>query len=213
MKSLFLFALCCVSIMHSQMSEPNKDVKKLLNSGRNHIISLAIKELKRQEQTTISKEDFHFISVKASNQRVLVQFGYNVIYLPKNTAYYSDIIVELPSGIITKNIESNDTAYSSFYLPTHKDLKIINEILNPDSTNIDVFKKGIVYPLTTIKEMENSYLVVFSSRDPYLGGVFSEEEIDKKTGEVISSINGHYEPAPILPDDDKHKEEFIEITN
>jgi len=107
MKLILLFTLCFCYIMYPQTMESNKQVKQLIEQGRNHIIELAINELKERENSTVKKEDFHFILVKASDKRILVQFGYNVIYLPKNTSYYSDIIVELPSKNVSKSSESN----------------------------------------------------------------------------------------------------------
>ncbi|MBW1295033.1 hypothetical protein [Aquimarina litoralis] len=199
--------------MYSQNINPTEEIKQLIASGKNHIIVLALDQLKKKENISFQEKDFHFVLVKASDKRILVQFGYNVMYLPKNTSYYSDIIVELPSGSISKSSKSNDETNTTYYYPNKADLQTIHSIMNPDGIKKDIFNIGIPNPPTIIKETENSYLVYFSSREPYLGGVFSEEEIDKKTGEIISFINGHYEPIPILPDDTVHQEKFIEITN
>ncbi len=191
--------------------KPNEEVKKLIELGRDHIIELAIDHLQKDITTKITKDDFHFITVKASNKRVLVNFGYNVIYLPKNTSYYSDFIVELPSRSVSKSIESNEGSNTTFYHPTQEHLAVINFIKNPNGNSIDVFNKGIPYSPMFIYEEEKHYLVEFSSRDPYLGGVYSTEEIHKETGKILSSLSGHYEPAPIIHDSNDKQEIFVEI--
>ncbi|AXT58391.1 hypothetical protein J8L88_19715 [Aquimarina sp. MMG015] len=213
MKSVLLLILLSIQVTYSQNAKPNKEVERLVKLGREHIIESALKEINESEVPKIKKDDFHFITVKASDQRILVEFGYNVLYLPKNTSYYSSIIVELPSKNVSKSSESNGSQNTAFYNPTAEHLRVINLILNPNGKNSDIFHKGTPYSPTIIYEEEKHYKVDFSSRDPYLGGSFSSEEIDKETGEILSTISGHYEPAPIFPEDTIDQEEFTEIKN
>ncbi|MFD2564631.1 hypothetical protein [Aquimarina rubra] len=197
--------------------KPNEEVKKLIELGRDHIIELALDKLNEQEVSEILKEDFHFITVKASHKRVQVDFGYNVMYLPKNASYYSGILVEFPSLFVSKSSVSNDGENTTFYQPTSEHLKVINFLMNPNGTRTDIFNKGKRWSPTIIYEKEKHYLVDFSARDPYLGGGFSEEEIDKETGEVLSTLSGHYArmPEDMLPTnllgEKIEREEFIEI--
>ncbi len=200
-----------MQMTYSQNTKPNQEVKRLIELGRDHIIDLALKKIKEQETSHVKKDDFHFIKVKASDQRILVELGYNVLYLPKNTSHYSGILVEFPSKFVSKSSVSNDGENTTFYQPTSEHLRVINFLMNPNGTNTDIFHKGIMYPPTIIYEKEKLYLVEFSSRDPYLGGSFSTEEVDKETGEILSTISGHYAPAPRIPGETE--EEFIEIKN
>jgi len=211
MKFVFLLILFCIKMTYSQNTSSNEEVQRLLALGRDHIVTLALKKLQQEVKSNIHIDDFHFITVKASDQRILVNFGYNVLYLPKNSSYYSDVLVEFPSKNVSKSIVSNDSKTTTFYKPTSEHLKIINFLMNPNETNTDIFHKGIRYSPTIIYEEEKHYLVDFSSRDPYQGGSFSKEEIDKKTREVLSSLHGHYAPVPIFPGDTIDQEKFIEI--
>ncbi|SEM17467.1 hypothetical protein SAMN04487910_4321 [Aquimarina amphilecti] len=211
MKLVLFLILLSIQMTYSQNMKPNEEVKRLVELGKDYIIKQALKKLNELETSKIKKEDFHFITIKASDQRILIEFGYNVLYLPKNSSYYSDILVELPSRNASKGTVSNGSANTTFYKPTSEHLKVINFLLNPNKTNTDIFNKGIRYSQTIIYEEEQQYVVDFSSRDPYEGGSFSKEEIDKETGEVLSTISGHYEPAPIFPEDAIDQEKFIEI--
>ncbi|WP_405207810.1 hypothetical protein [Aquimarina sp. LLG6339-5] len=213
MKSVLLLILLSIQVTYSQNAKPNKEVKRLVKLGREYIIESALKEINESEVPKIKKDDFHFITVKASDQRILVEFGYNVLYLPKNTSYYSSIIVELPSKNVSKSSESNGSQNTTFYNPTAEHLRVINLILNPNGNNSDIFHKGTPYSPTIIYEEEKHYKVDFSSRDPYLGGSFSTEEIDKETGEILSTLSGHYAPVPDIPGITENKEVFIEIIN
>ncbi len=198
-----------MQMTYSQNTKPNQEVKRLIELGRDHIIDLALKKIKEQETSDVKKDDFHFIKVKANDQRILVELGYNVLYLPKNASYYSGILVEFPSKLVSKSSVSNDGENTTFYQPTPEHLRVINFLMNPNGTNTDVFHKGMMYPPTIIYEKEKFYLVEFSSRDPYLGGSFSTEEVDKETGEILSTMSGHYAPVPKIPGETE--EEFIEI--
>ncbi|WP_298548322.1 hypothetical protein [uncultured Aquimarina sp.] len=209
MKSILLLITLCMQMTYSQNTKPNQEVKRLIELGRDHIIDLALKKIKEQETSDVKKDDFHFIKVKANDQSILVELGYNVLYLPKNASYYSSILVEFPSKLVSKSSVSNDGENTTFYQPTSEHLRVINFLMNPNGTNTDVFHKGMMYPPTIIYEKEKFYLVEFSSRDPYLGGSFSTEEVDKETGEILSTMSGHYAPAPKIPGETE--EEFIEI--
>jgi len=211
MKFVFLLILLCAKMTYSQNTNSNEEVQRLLVLGRDHIITIALKKLQQEVNSNINIDDFHFIIVKASDQRILVNFGYNVLYLPKNSSYYSDILVELPSKKVSKSVASNDSNNTIFYKPTSEHLKIINFLMNPNETNTDIFHKGVPYSTTTIYEEDKHYLVDFSSRNPYQGGSFSKEEIDKKTRKVISILHGHYAPAPVFPEDTINQKKFIEI--
>ncbi len=200
-----------MQMTYSQNTKPNQEVKRLIELGRDHIIDLALKKIKEQETSDVKKDDFHFITVKASDQKILVELGYNILYLPKNSSYYSGILVEFPSKSVSKSSVSNDGENTTFYQPTSEHLKVINFLMNPNGTNTDIFHKGIRYSPTIIYEKEKNYLVDFSARDPYLGGGFSKEEIDKETGEVLSTLSGHYAPVPEIPGLTKEEEAFIEI--
>ncbi|MHA7060024.1 hypothetical protein ACWGOQ_0022545 [Aquimarina sp. M1] len=213
MKTSLLLIIVCIQMTYSQNTKPNEPVKKLIELGRDRIIALALDKLNEQETSKINKDDFHFVTVNASHKRLLVEFGYNVMYLPKNSSYYSGIVVEFPSNIVSKSIVSNDSKSTTFYEPTSEHLKIIHFIKNPNGTNPDVFNLGKRYAPTIIYEKDAHYLVDFSARDPYLGGGFSKVEIDKETGEVLSSMSGHYARAPIFPEDLEDQEKFIEINN
>ncbi|WP_298319989.1 hypothetical protein [uncultured Aquimarina sp.] len=219
MKSILLLITLCMQMTYSQNTKPNQEVKRLIELGRDHIIDLALKKIKEQEIEDIKKDDFHFIKVKASDQRILVELGYNVLYLPKNTSYYSGISVEFPSKFVSKSSVNNDGENTTFYRPTSEYLKVINFIMNPDGTRTDIFNKGKRWSPTIIYEKEKHYLVDFSARDPEFGGGFSKEEIDKETGEVLSTLSGHYArmSEDMFPRDlsgEKiEREEFIEISN
>ncbi|WP_378183410.1 hypothetical protein [Aquimarina sp. SS2-1] len=219
MKTSLLLILLSIQMTNSQAMKPNEEVTQLIEKGRDHIIELALDQARKNLASNMNKDDFHFITVKASHKRVLIDFGYNVMYLPKNTSYYSGILVEFPSKYVSKSIESNEGGNTTFYRPTSEHLGVINFIKNPNGTNTDIFNKGKRWSPTIIYEKEKHYLVDFSARDPELGGGFSKEEIDKETGEVLSTLSGHYAriPEDIMPlsltGEKIEKEEFIEIRN
>ncbi|MDH7444934.1 hypothetical protein [Aquimarina sp. 2201CG14-23] len=215
MKSIVLLLLLFTHMTYSQHTDQQKEVQKLVALGRAHIISVALDQIQEDAGHTITKDDFHFITVKASDKRILVNFGYNVMYLPKNSSYYSDFVVELPSKSVSMTSESNESDHTVFYRPTSVHLSVINFIMDSDGrTSRDIFNRGVRFSPTFIYEKEKHYLVDFSARDPYLGGGFSKEEIDKETGEVLSTLSGHYAAAPKIPSiASEEEEEFEEITN
>ncbi|KAA1243849.1 hypothetical protein [Aquimarina sp. RZ0] len=87
------------------------------------------------------------------------------------------------------NSTSNGGEESTFYQITPENLKTIKSLLNSNNNNWDILKKGFESPVvTTIYEKEDHYLVDTSSRDPYKGGGFSQEEIHKETREILSTL-------------------------
>ncbi len=216
MKYIFIVILISFKMTYSQNKNPNQEVQKLIDLGKAKIIELAFSQIKKQD-ADISKDDFHFISVKASNRRIIVNFGYNLIYLPINSSYYSDIKVELPSNRVSKDIISNESNNSNYYRPTIEHINGINKALNQEDKKTDVYHKGKSWSVTIIYEKEDRFLINSSAREPHRGGGYSKEEVDKKTGEVLSSLMGQYATMPeILPRRGLNgelieREEFINI--
>ncbi|WP_024768920.1 hypothetical protein [Aquimarina macrocephali] len=198
--------------MSSQSTSLEKEILKLRKLGKDHIIQLALKELQSTSKPEITEDNFHFIQVMASNKRIKVHFGYNVIYFPKNSSYNTDIIVEFPSKLISINSDNNEGKNTAFYHPTSEHMDVINFILNRNDTNNDVFNKGNKSSVViSIYEKENHYLVYTTSRNPDQGGIEYIEEIHKETGEILSTLSGHYDPAPETPN--LEEEKLIEIDN
>ncbi|MDY8138531.1 hypothetical protein [Aquimarina sp. 2201CG5-10] len=206
-----IIILLLFQMTNAQNSDTQKQIKNLVDTGRDHIIQIALDEIQPKDRAKLTQEDFHFIKVMVSDKRIMVYFGYNVIYVPKNISVYTDITVELPSRTISMS-NAGSGSKSSFFVSTPENKKIIDFILNAIGTDKSILKKGNRWSLQMIiYEEDTTYTVDTSSRDPYLGGGFSKEEIHKETGEILSTLSGHYEPAPIIPGTEEEK--FIEITN
>ncbi|WP_165944066.1 hypothetical protein [Aquimarina spinulae] len=207
-----LFISLPVLFMSAQSTSPQEEILELKKLGKNHIIHMALKELHSISKPEVTEDDFHFIQILASNKRIKVHFGYNVIYFPKNSSYNTDIIVEFPSKSISISSDNNKGGNTTFYRPTTEDMNVINFILNRNGANNNVFNKGNKSSVViSIYEKENHYLVYTTSRNPDQGGIEYIEEIHKETGEILSTLSGHYDPAPETPS--LEKEKFIEIDN
>ena len=190
----------------------NMDFEKLKQSGKQNIIKEAITYIKTENDLDIKPSDFHYCKVLASQKKLKVIFGFNTIYLPLNSSYYTSIVLELPSKNISYDIKSNGDSFTatSVYKANTDHLNVIRFIFG-DKLSLDtIFNRGNEGNLTVITDQGDHYNVKHTSRYPHLGGGYTIEEVDKVNGQVISTLNGHYASYQLPHQEEEH---FMEITN
>ena len=199
--------------MDAQLTDSqNMDIEKLKQSGKQNIIKEAITYIKTENDLDIKPSDFHYCKVLASQKKLKVIFGFNTIYLPLNSSYYTSIVLELPSKNISYGINSNgdDLPTTSIYKPDTDHLNVIRFIFGDEISLDTIFNRGNEGNLTVITDQGDHYNVKHTSRYPHLGGGYTIEEVDKVNGQVISTLNGHYASYQLPHQEEEH---FMEITN
>lgn len=230
---LVIFSILFTIYMHSQ--DIKKEVERLKTLGKDSLVNLAWNKFNQSKSAKyiITKDEFDYTRVLASDKRVIVSFERNVFYVPLYSQFYYNLQVEFPSGKITKeNLESNDHGKDDNYHPkSNADLFTDAYLYIPDSDdskNISLVLRAIGLDhldktnnwssKITIKEREHSFWVESMAGSYETGGGKSIYEVEKETGEmVVPPLTGvHIMDPPLPPANDnktKETEEFIEIKN
>ena len=202
---LALFAILSFSQTYAQSKTP-EEFKKL---GRDSIIKLAMNFMDNK----IEPANYD-IRVLANKTNVVVSFYIPVKYVPYNSEYFYDAVVDMTNEFISYDNYSNPREYQnnqvSFYKPNKEDQKNIEFIINAISEN---GTKGGIPPIDLtnfkdhliIRETPKHFDIVFVSETYDL-----TYKINRKSGKISDLVTGYIEPQPIIEGDDE-VDEYEEI--
>lgn len=179
--------------MGSQQMKLNKDVQKLVDLGRNHIIDLALKK----REIKVPKEDFHYIEVIATYDHIRVTLGYNLEYHPLNNCNEIEIQLLGYGGRYSGDCE-NLIGFENTIKPKRKAIDFVLKALDPKhyTNSMDLIKNS--GDKITIKEQRKNYEVTFASRERKFGGSYSIYTVKKRKGIITNDLSGHYEINPSI---------------
>ena len=203
--ALILFCSSCFS----QTFESNNNVEKMKQLGKDSIVKLALGFMDNKIEPTN-----YDIKVLANKTSVVVSFFVPVKYVPYNTEFFYDAVVDITNEFISYDNYSNPRDYFNsnvtFYKTTKEHQKNIEFVLNAISEN---GQKGGIPPIDItnfkdhliIRETPNYYDIEFVSETYDL-----TFKIKKSSGKISDIVTGYLEPQPIFDDEDE-TDEFIEI--
>ena len=192
----FLFSTCYAQDLKNNKGKMNKDVKELVELGKDSIIQLALPLIDKKA----SLENFTNLSIQTNGQEVYVAFSNPIMYLPINTIFYDNVGINLTENSIFKGSVANPIDFT-----TEKSI--------PYYIQTKYIKKNIEFVIQAIDSFDIADIINFKSQmrilekeDHYDISVVSETQeswykIKKVTGEMYDEGHAHLEPEPYEEND------------
>lgn len=199
MKFLIIKTILMLNIITCLAQSSKKYIMEQLKSKqKQELIVIALHILKeKQPSLVINFEDFES-TVWGNSKEILVKFRRIIRYIPLSTNPEKRFSYDITVNLNTNEISPFDDWFQSeFYIETKADQKALAFI----KKNFGVFSSDFE---NIIQEDEEDYCI--HQTNSYSLGIY---RLNKKTGKVEMSLNGHMEPTPkpIIQNPD----DFIEI--
>ncbi len=181
----------------------NKEVRTLVNLGKDSIIQQALTALDKKA----SLVNFSTTSLQTNGKEVYVVFSNPVLYLPINSIFQYTMGVNLMTGAQFSNTVANPENFTNtnaipFYQETEVAKKnssfVLEAIPNLDASALKDYEGTLI-----IREKEDHYAVRLVSETQE-----SWYKIKKDTGKMYDEGHAHLEPQPFAEED---PEAFREI--
>ena len=201
---MFNFSVC--NAQNVDKKNMNKDVKAMIQLGKDSIIQLALKSINKK----VSEKNFSKTKITTNGKDVFVSFRNPIKYLPINSIFYFDVLVNVSKKTVYKNPVANPLEYSDkknipFYKETENIKKhilfVIEAINNMNISDIDRFEDDMIicehkayYAINVISKFQESFY-----------------KIKKISGEIYNEEHAHL-LAPPFEMDDKEKFKNINFT-
>ncbi|QXP53572.1 hypothetical protein [Cellulophaga sp. HaHa_2_1] len=200
---LVFFSYCNAQSPKKEKVKMNKEVRKLVNLGKDAIIQQALTALdKKASLTTFSTN-----SVQTNGKEVYVVFSNPVLYLPQNSIFKYTMGVHLMTGALFSNTIANPEDFRpTTAIPIYQETAtatehiafVVEAIPNLNASDLTNFEGSLI-----IREKEDHYAVRVVSEIQE-----SWYKIKKDTGTMYDEGHAHLEPQPFSEED---PETFKEI--
>lgn len=186
----------------SQMIEHTSQYKNLSKDSLVQIAKEQLTPIIQNKGGNIDKIDFsiYLVTVMASEQSILVSFNLLIKYLPCNSSFYANMVVDIINQ--TSHIQQITNPKKSKKKPvfyTSSDqvevaLKFIIEALNKhekDSFILEAFQGEMI-----IVDQDHFYNTIVQTP-----GYYSEYKVEKGSGIILNESHEQLEPEPDQEDD------------
>ncbi|WP_282117326.1 hypothetical protein [Cellulophaga baltica] len=200
---LVVFSYCNAQSPKKEKVKMNKEVRTLVNLGKDAIIQQALTALDQNASLT----NFSTTSVQTNGKEVYVVFSNPVLYLPLNSIFKYTMGVHFTTGAQFSNTIANPEDFK----PTTA-IPIYQETATATEHIAFVVEAIPNLNVSDLKDFEGS-LIIREKEDYYAVHVVSEMQeswykIKKDTGTMYDEGHAHLEPQPFSEED---PETFKEI--
>ncbi len=191
-----VFSACYAQDFKKNKIKMNKEVEELVKLGKDSIIQLALSLIDEKA----SLENFTHTSIQTNGNEIYVVFSNHIMYLPINTIFYDNIVVNLTTNTYFKSNAANPIGFTTeksipYYIQTEdikKKIRFIIELIDSFDTadivnfrgQMRILEKEDHYDISIVSEMQDSWC-----------------KIKKITGEMYDEGYAHLEPEPYVEND------------